>query len=110
MSLTMNLYDPDICDGHFCPKDCDVCSPWAELAMEKLQVEALEWRTAKQKAAEIIKAVTTPNIQVKIPAETVESNLYDQEEIYTNCTVQIWRNSVTGEESIGWWQNEEGSG
>ena len=64
----------------------------------------------KQKAAEIIKEVTTPDIQVKIPAETVESNIYDQEEIYTNCTVQIWRNSVTGEESIGWWQNEEESG
>ena len=43
--------------------------------------------------------------------------IYDEEEIYTgcivetddgiheNCTVQVWRNSVTGEESIGWWEN-----
>lgn len=34
-------------------------------------------------------------------------DLYDEEIIYPNCTVQVWRNSVTGEESIGWWPNEE---
>lgn len=36
----------------------------------------------------------------------VEINLFDQEEIHTNCTVQIWRNSKTGEESVGWWDND----
>lgn len=35
------------------------------------------------------------------------ANLYDEEEIHTNCTVQIWKNSTTGEVSIGWWENEE---
>ena len=35
-----------------------------------------------------------------------ETNLYDIEEIHENCTVQILRNSVTGETSIGWWENE----
>lgn len=34
------------------------------------------------------------------------AGIYDQEEIHHNCTVQIWRNSVTGEESIGWWEEE----
>ena len=34
----------------------------------------------------------------------VEMNVYDQEEIIEGCTVQILRNSVTGEESIGWWR------
>lgn len=38
--------------------------------------------------------------------ETIETNIYDEEEIHENCTVQIWRNSQTGEESIGWWENE----
>lgn len=38
-----------------------------------------------------------------IPTET---NLYDEEEIHKNATVQILRNSITGEESIGWWENE----
>lgn len=36
----------------------------------------------------------------------VDSNLYDEEEIHENCTVQILRNSVTGETSIGWYENK----
>lgn len=36
----------------------------------------------------------------------VETNIFDIEEIYPNCTVQLLRNSVTGEESIGWWVND----
>ena len=40
--------------------------------------------------------------------ETIQTNLFDVEEVYPNCTVQIWRNSVTGETSVGWWPNEEG--
>lgn len=34
-------------------------------------------------------------------------SIYDEEEIHTNCTVQILRNSVTGDVSVGWWPNEE---
>lgn len=44
----------------------------------------------------------------------IETSLYDTEEIYYNCTVQILSNSVTGECSVGWWQdgdlNEERDG
>lgn|GEM_PF-5807866 len=36
----------------------------------------------------------------------VTINIYDQEEIHHNCTVQILSNSVTGEVSIGWWKDE----
>lgn len=35
-----------------------------------------------------------------------ECNFYDVEEIYSDCTVQILRNSVTGCKSIGWWRND----
>ena len=35
-----------------------------------------------------------------------EVNFFDQEEVHENCTVVIWRNSVTGDESVGWWDNE----
>ena len=38
--------------------------------------------------------------------QPTETNIYDQEEIHNNATVQILRNSITGEESIGWWENE----
>ena len=37
----------------------------------------------------------------------VETNIYDQEEIHHNCTVQVLRNSVTGEVSVGWWKEKE---
>lgn len=40
----------------------------------------------------------------KIPIET---NAYDKVEEHKNCTVQILTNSITGETSIGWWENEE---
>lgn len=36
----------------------------------------------------------------------VNLNLYDQEEIHDNCTVQILRNSYTGVVSVGWWDND----
>jgi len=35
-----------------------------------------------------------------------EVNFFDQEEVHENCTVVIWRNSVTCDESVGWWDNE----
>ena len=41
--------------------------------------------------------------------ESVEMNVYNQVEIYHNCTVQVLTNSITGEVSVGWWRNEEGS-
>ena len=40
--------------------------------------------------------------------DIIETNLFDIEEIYPNCTVQVLTNSVTGEVSVGWWPNEEG--
>ena len=36
----------------------------------------------------------------------VETSIFDQEEIYPNCTVQVLTNSVTGEVSVGWWRND----
>ena len=46
----------------------------------------------------------TKKRQKKGPA--VETNLYDMEEIHTHCNVQVLTNSLTGEVSIGWWENE----
>lgn len=33
----------------------------------------------------------------------IDTNIYDIEEIHHNCVVQVLRNSVTGEVSVGWW-------
>ena len=40
----------------------------------------------------------------KCPKAKIEENIYDEEEIHHNCTVQILRNSITGKTSIGWWE------
>ena len=41
-----------------------------------------------------------------LTAPHIDKDVFDEEEIHENCTVQILRNSATGEESIGWWKNE----
>lgn len=35
--------------------------------------------------------------------EEHDLEMFDEEEIYEGCTVQVLRNSKTGEVSIGWW-------
>ena len=37
--------------------------------------------------------------------EIYANNVYDECEIHENCTVEIWKNSTTGEISIGWYEN-----
>lgn len=37
-----------------------------------------------------------------------EFNMFDDEEIHRDCTVQIWKNTITGETSVGWWRNDKG--
>lgn len=33
---------------------------------------------------------------------TIQTNLFDKEEVYENCSVQILENTTTGEISVGW--------
>lgn len=35
----------------------------------------------------------------------VEGGIYDKEEIYPDCTVQVLTNTATGDVSVGWWKN-----
>ena len=41
--------------------------------------------------------------------EDTDIPYYDKETRIDNCTVQILENTETGEVSIGWWRNDEGS-
>lgn len=36
----------------------------------------------------------------------ITTNLFDKEELFTDCTVQVLTNTVTGEVSVGWWPND----
>lgn len=40
--------------------------------------------------------------------QIIAVNVFDECEIHENCTVEIWKNSTTGEISIGWYENKEG--
>lgn len=37
----------------------------------------------------------------------IETNIFDKSTIYTNCNVEIWENSITGESSVGWYKTED---
>lgn len=60
------------------------------------------WRIAPQVYA------TPMNDETMTPEEEelLEVNLYEEVELHTNCTVQILRNVLAGELSIGWWEND----
>ena len=47
------------------------------------------------------------NALLELANTTVEINVYDEVELHENCTVEILRNSITGEQSIGWWENAD---
>ena len=38
---------------------------------------------------------------------SIETNLYNKSTIYTNCTVEVWENTETGETSIGWYRTDD---
>lgn len=51
---------------------------------------------------------TCPNRPSKGTVFGTSVAIYDREEVHHNCTVVIWKNSVTGEQSIGWCENKDG--
>lgn len=50
--------------------------------------------------------IETGHLYEKAPPPKYTVNLYDEMETYTDCTVQLLRNSVTGKVSVGWWPND----
>lgn len=49
------------------------------------------------------RANKTPTNQIKVN----EVNLFDKSTYYTNCLVEVWENSATGETSVGWYRTED---
>ena len=61
------------------------------------------WDELKLKvSADFMALSNSVNDEVKVRS----MNLYDHEETFEDCTVQILTNTKTGECSIGWWLNE----
>ena len=53
----------------------------------------------------LIKNTELQNVESVVNIENMEINIYDEEETYPDCTVQVLKNSVTGKVSVGWWKN-----
>lgn len=51
-------------------------------------------------------AVCKERDELRRRLEMPDINIYDEEEIHHNCTVQILRNSVTGAVSVGWLEED----
>ena len=49
--------------------------------------------------------VEAVNIWNRRKTVTVSVPIYDREEVFNDCTVQVLTNSFTGEQSVGWWKN-----
>ena len=43
-----------------------------------------------------------------MPNYEINMDLFDEQEIYHDCTVQVLHNTVTDEYSVGWWDNQKG--
>ncbi len=56
--------------------------------------------TREQLADELVARGVTVNPSLM---QTVEMRIYNKEEIFENCTVQVLTNTFTGKTSIGWW-------
>lgn len=39
--------------------------------------------------------------------QIIETNIFNEREVYKNCTVEIWKNSYNGQISVGWFENAE---
>ncbi len=39
--------------------------------------------------------------------ENIQLNLFNKSTLYTNCTVEVWENTITGEVSWGWRRTDE---
>ncbi len=51
-----------------------------------------------EEASKVIRYLSEPAVEILI---------FDREELYENCLVQVLKNSQTGETSIGFWPGEK---
>ena len=70
---------------------------WEADQQERVRITELLEQAKRYPWYAELKALVTDMMQV--------SGFYDTQEIYPDCTVQVWRNSRTGAVSVGWWQN-----
>ena len=88
-------------------KDCvhyEVCKYYIETALDGLDYKLNMIADGCEDFKDRSRFIELPCNKINA---TVESNIYDEEETYYDCTVQVLRNSITGETSVGWFRNDE---
>ena len=91
---------PDILIRMKMPHNCFQCP------LSVLNGERLFCKVTKEEVLRAKLAPECPLVELSPHGDLIETNIFDQEEIHHNCTVQILKNSVTGEVSVGWWEND----
>lgn len=76
---------------------------WLEDHMDELDLVEYAMQTAAVSIT-LMMLMKAP-VRGSIRGETDERR-FDVVERHENCTVEVLRNSETGEESVGWWENE----
>ena len=120
MSCSKWAYEPEYCDGEPCPGNCYLCEKAQENEARRQEKEeirtcagCLYWNYSMiespcrdcRQGREL--TCWEPDVPKAAPEmQMVESNIFNIEEIHTDCTVQILRNSVTGEQSFAWYPND----
>lgn len=95
-------------------KPCPFCGCRAEAREAKLKFPDREWYGVRCSNFNCIANSISPEYDLPTRAfeawnrrysVKVETNMYDKEEIFPDCTVQVLTNTATGETSVGWWNN-----
>ena len=73
---------------------------------QQISVQIKTINRLRQEIRELQEKTRNPSFVANGRVMSVEPNIFDEEEIHENCTVQILRNSITGAVSFGWWENE----
>lgn len=125
MSTSKWAYEPEFCDGQPCPGDCDLCGKADDIAARREEQakgrkreirtcsECLYWNYTMAEAP-CRGCMQDGKLTHWVPERSrrgrerkVETNLFDIVEEHHDCTVQILKNSVTGERSFAWYPNDQ---
>jgi len=86
------------------PKNCEECSKDLAVAVKCVYTQRLVLPSEHDiRLGRHPDCPLTPFTQQE---PKITTNMYDQEEIHHNCTVQVLRNSVTGDVHVGWWEEK----
>lgn len=79
--------------------------------MRLIDADAIPWTSTSIDDQVVFKTVidqmpTVANDTTVNNRTDISSSIFDTVERFDNCTVEVLTNSVTGEQSVGWWDNE----